>query len=161
MAAGDTLINYPSIERGSVLVTLVLLIGASLFVRSFLNLQSASAGFDSAPLLTMRYFMSGEDLTIQPGLALQQDLALVSLLAVGCGGDAVKTMLGNPEMQTKIMDAIAGNSTRPRRAEITTGRSSSAKTPAPIRTPTTIQKGMMFSENRSTATVTGFSSVLP
>jgi hypothetical protein len=29
-----------------------------------------------------RYFMSGEDLTIQPGLALQQDLALVSLLGI-------------------------------------------------------------------------------
>ena len=28
------------------------------------------------------YFMSGEDLTIQPGLALQQDLALVSLLGL-------------------------------------------------------------------------------
>ncbi|TAK44563.1 MAG: mandelate racemase [Betaproteobacteria bacterium] len=29
-----------------------------------------------------RYFMSGEDLTIQPGLALQQDLALASLLGL-------------------------------------------------------------------------------
>lgn len=29
-----------------------------------------------------RHFMSGEDLTIQPGLALQQDLALVSLLGL-------------------------------------------------------------------------------
>ena len=29
-----------------------------------------------------RFFMSGEDLTIQPGLALQQDLALVSLLGI-------------------------------------------------------------------------------
>jgi hypothetical protein len=29
-----------------------------------------------------RYFMSGEDLTIQPGLALQQDLALVSILGL-------------------------------------------------------------------------------
>lgn len=29
-----------------------------------------------------RYFMSAEDLTIQPGLALQQDLALVSLLGI-------------------------------------------------------------------------------
>jgi hypothetical protein len=31
---------------------------------------------------TARYFMTGEDLTIQPGLALQQDLALVSLLGL-------------------------------------------------------------------------------
>lgn len=29
-----------------------------------------------------RYFMSGEDLTVQPGLALQQDLALVALLGL-------------------------------------------------------------------------------
>lgn len=29
-----------------------------------------------------RYFMSGEDLTIQAGLALQQDLALVTLLGI-------------------------------------------------------------------------------
>jgi hypothetical protein len=29
-----------------------------------------------------RYFMSGEDLTVQPGLALQQDLALVSILGL-------------------------------------------------------------------------------
>jgi hypothetical protein len=29
-----------------------------------------------------RYFMSGEDLTVQAGLALQQDLALVSLLGI-------------------------------------------------------------------------------
>ena len=31
---------------------------------------------------TQRYFMSGEDLTVQAGLALQQDLALVSLLGL-------------------------------------------------------------------------------
>jgi hypothetical protein len=31
---------------------------------------------------TNRYFMSGEDLTVQAGLALQQDLALVSLLGL-------------------------------------------------------------------------------
>jgi putative ABC transport system permease protein len=43
-----------------VALALVLLVGASLFVRSFLNLQSASAGFDTAPLLAMRYNMTGE-----------------------------------------------------------------------------------------------------
>jgi predicted permease len=43
-----------------VAMALVLLIGASLFVRSFLNLQSASPGFDTRPLLTARFFMSGE-----------------------------------------------------------------------------------------------------
>jgi putative ABC transport system permease protein len=37
----------------------VLLIGASLFVRSFLNLQKATVGFETAPLLTMRFYMPG------------------------------------------------------------------------------------------------------
>ena len=43
-----------------VALSLVLLVGASLFVRSFLNLRSASPGFDTAPLLTARFFMIGE-----------------------------------------------------------------------------------------------------
>jgi putative ABC transport system permease protein len=43
-----------------VALSLVLLVGASLFVRSFLNLQSASPGFDTAPLLTARFFMIGD-----------------------------------------------------------------------------------------------------
>jgi putative ABC transport system permease protein len=43
-----------------VAMALILLVGASLFVRSFLNLQSASPGFDTKPLLTARFFMSGE-----------------------------------------------------------------------------------------------------
>jgi len=42
-----------------VAMSLVLLIGASLFVRSFLNLQNAKAGFDTAPLLTMRFYLPG------------------------------------------------------------------------------------------------------
>jgi len=43
-----------------VALSLVLLVGASLFVRSFLNMQSASPGFDTSPLLTARFFMIGE-----------------------------------------------------------------------------------------------------
>jgi putative ABC transport system permease protein len=43
-----------------VCLSLVLLIGASLFMRSFVNLQRASAGFDTAPLLTMRFYMPAE-----------------------------------------------------------------------------------------------------
>jgi predicted permease len=42
-----------------VAVALILLVGASLFVRSFLNLQGASPGFATAPLLTARFFMTG------------------------------------------------------------------------------------------------------
>ncbi len=43
-----------------VALSLILLVGASLFVRSFLNLQSASPGFDTAPLLTLRFYMAGD-----------------------------------------------------------------------------------------------------
>ena len=40
-------------------LSLVLLVGASLFVRSFLNLQTSSVGFDTAPLMTMRFALPG------------------------------------------------------------------------------------------------------
>lgn len=43
-----------------VALALILLIGASLFVRSFLNLQGAHVGFDTAPLMTMRFYMPGQ-----------------------------------------------------------------------------------------------------
>jgi putative ABC transport system permease protein len=43
-----------------VAMALILLVGASLFVRSFLNMRSASPGFETAPLLTARFFMTGE-----------------------------------------------------------------------------------------------------
>jgi putative ABC transport system permease protein len=41
-------------------LSLVLLVGASLFVRSFLNLQDARAGVDTAPLMTLRFYMPGD-----------------------------------------------------------------------------------------------------
>jgi putative ABC transport system permease protein len=40
-------------------LSLVLLVGASLFVRSFLNLQTSTVGFDTAPLMTMRFALPG------------------------------------------------------------------------------------------------------
>jgi putative ABC transport system permease protein len=43
-----------------VALSLVLLVGASLFVRSFVNLRDADVGFDVSPLMTMRMFMTGE-----------------------------------------------------------------------------------------------------
>lgn len=42
-----------------VALALVLLVGASLFVRSFLNLQTAAVGFDTAPLMSMRFYLPG------------------------------------------------------------------------------------------------------
>ena len=41
-------------------LSLVLLVGASLFVRSFLNLQDSRAGLDTAPLMTLRFYMPGD-----------------------------------------------------------------------------------------------------
>ena len=43
-----------------VALSLVLLVGASLFVRSFMKLEHASGGFDTAPLMTMRFFLPGD-----------------------------------------------------------------------------------------------------
>lgn len=40
-------------------MAIVLLIGASLFVRSFLNVQQSSAGFDTSRLMTMRFYLPG------------------------------------------------------------------------------------------------------
>jgi putative ABC transport system permease protein len=45
---------------GEVAVSIVLLVGAALFVRSFLNLQRADAGFDTSTITTARFFMPGE-----------------------------------------------------------------------------------------------------
>jgi putative ABC transport system permease protein len=41
-------------------LSLVLLVGASLFVRSFLNLQAARAGIDTSPLMLQRFYMPGD-----------------------------------------------------------------------------------------------------
>jgi putative ABC transport system permease protein len=40
-------------------LSLVLLVGASLFVRSFLTLQNSSAGFSTASLMTTRFYLQG------------------------------------------------------------------------------------------------------
>jgi putative ABC transport system permease protein len=45
---------------GEVAMSVVLLIGASLFVRSFLNLQKADAGFTTEQLMTLRIYMPGD-----------------------------------------------------------------------------------------------------
>jgi putative ABC transport system permease protein len=43
-----------------VALSLILLVGAALFVRSFLNLQKASPGFNTGPLLSLRFYLPGE-----------------------------------------------------------------------------------------------------
>ncbi len=49
-----------AVVDAEIALSLVLLVGASLFIRSFLNLQDARAGIDTSPLLTMRFYMPGE-----------------------------------------------------------------------------------------------------
>jgi putative ABC transport system permease protein len=46
-----------SLVVAQISMSLVLLIGASLFVRSLLNLQNATVGFDTAPLMTLRFYL--------------------------------------------------------------------------------------------------------
>ena len=60
-----------------------------------------------------RYFMSGEDLTVQAGIAVQQDLALVSLLGLAHvernGHHYVNGMAGaGPEEQQAFLAAHPG-----------------------------------------------------
>ena len=54
-----------SLLRSSLVVVqmslaLVALVGALLFVRTFLNLDSYEVGFDTRPIMTMRFYMTGE-----------------------------------------------------------------------------------------------------
>jgi putative ABC transport system permease protein len=45
---------------GEVALSLVLLVGASLFVRSFLNVQNRSGGVETSNVMTMRFYMPGQ-----------------------------------------------------------------------------------------------------
>ena len=49
-----------SLVVAEIALSLVLLVGASLFIRSFLNLQDAKAGIETAPLMTLRFYMPGD-----------------------------------------------------------------------------------------------------
>jgi putative ABC transport system permease protein len=87
-------------------LSLVLLVGASLFIRSFLNLQGARAGFDTATLMLVRFYLPGdqyeapdamvrrvEDIVRRvealPGVASAAASNMVPLLAGGSGGPVV------------------------------------------------------------------------
>ena len=45
---------------GEVALSMVLLVGAALFVRSFLNLQTKNGGIETASIMTLRFFLPGE-----------------------------------------------------------------------------------------------------
>ncbi len=76
--------------------------------RSLLN--AARCQIWNASLSAAKYFMSAEDLTVQAGLCLQQDLALVSLLGIAHvernGHHYVNGMAASPlELQQKFLQA--------------------------------------------------------
>ncbi len=56
-----------------VALSLVLLVGASLFVRSFLNLRNADSGFDTSPLMTLRLYMTGDAYATEDARAQRGD----------------------------------------------------------------------------------------
>jgi putative ABC transport system permease protein len=49
-----------SLVVAQVALSLVLLVGAALFVRTFLVMQHVNPGFDTHPMLTMRFYLPGE-----------------------------------------------------------------------------------------------------
>ena len=71
------------------------------FYKSVIN--TARCARWNAETKSRRYFMSGEDLTIQPGISLQQDLALATLIGVTHlernGHHYVNGMAGVPEAE--------------------------------------------------------------
>jgi putative ABC transport system permease protein len=57
--AGRSLLRS-ALVVAQVSLALVALVGALLFVRTFLNLDSFQLGFNSAPLMTLRFYMTGD-----------------------------------------------------------------------------------------------------
>ncbi len=90
-----------SLVVAEVALSLILLVGAALFVRSFMNLQTASAGFDTAPILAVRFYMPGERYTPEGEIARRvedvirrvesvpgvQSAAASNYLPLSAGGD--------------------------------------------------------------------------
>jgi putative ABC transport system permease protein len=56
-----------------VALALVLLVGASLFVRSFLNMRDADVGFEVPPLMTLRLYMTGDAYAAEDARARRGD----------------------------------------------------------------------------------------
>jgi putative ABC transport system permease protein len=73
-------------------LSLVLLVGASLFVRSLLNLQDARAGFDAAPLMLVRFYMAGDRYAVPDAMARQ-----------------VQDLVGRIEQLPGVLSAVASN----------------------------------------------------
>jgi putative ABC transport system permease protein len=89
-----------SLVVAEVALSMVLLVGASLFVRSFLGMNQTNVGFATDPLLTMRFYLPGEQydssgarvqrvediLRRVEGLPGVQAAAVSNLIPIGGGG---------------------------------------------------------------------------
>ena len=102
-------------------------------------LNAARCAHWNAEAGSTRYFMTGEDLTTQAGLAVQQDLALVNLIGLRHvernGHHYVNGMAGLPGAEQAVLSRRASRSLRaqPRRGAAEnsrTGRSASDRLPA-------------------------------
>ena len=71
-----------SLVVAEIALSLVLLVGASLFVRTFMALQHAQVGFNPAPIMTMRFFLPGQryDSTLAKSQAVENILQRVEAL---------------------------------------------------------------------------------
>jgi putative ABC transport system permease protein len=71
-----------SLVVAEVALSLMLLVGASLFVRTFASLQSTQVGFDTTPIMTMRFFLPGTryDSTLAKTQAVEEVLRRVEAL---------------------------------------------------------------------------------
>jgi putative ABC transport system permease protein len=62
-----------SLVVAEIALALVLLVGASLFVRSFLNLQDAKTGIDTTALMTLRFYMPGDQYEAEEAMVRRVD----------------------------------------------------------------------------------------
>jgi putative ABC transport system permease protein len=79
---------------GEVALSLVLLVAASLFVRTFVNLNDYAIGFDPKPLMAMRFFMAGKEYEAEDAVARRVE-------------DVVRRIEALPEVQAVFASNMA------------------------------------------------------
>ena len=87
-------------------LSVVLLIGASLFVRSFIHLRNASGGIDASPIMTLRFYMPGDDYG-SPGPLTRRVEDVLSRIEVLPGVDAATASNTMPLLTGGAIGGIA------------------------------------------------------
>ena len=104
-----------------VALSIVLLVGAALFMRSFLNLQRADTGFDPAPITTVRIFMPGEAYQGEGAMARRVDDVMRRLEAMpgvlAAGASNLIPLDGGGDVSRVDVEGAAGRA-RPRAAAL-------------------------------------------